>query len=147
MNGSWEQLYITCVINGNMEFESKLYMQFNKDNIRGEWFNPSPELLSFINKTLIKNLPIEPDTSKINIKDRQHIIDTLKYHKSNKSHTAKSLGISRSTLYAKLKQINSDVWLLGFSFFGVQIQDTKKTIILSVYNPFKLVFEINTHYH
>ncbi len=45
--GNPEQLHLIAIIAGNVERE--LHEQFKNDRISGEWFHPSPELLTFIN--------------------------------------------------------------------------------------------------
>jgi len=45
---SVEQLYLLQVIPGDLALERKLHHQFEALHIRGEWFNPGPELLAYI---------------------------------------------------------------------------------------------------
>lgn len=61
-----------------------------------------------------KNIPVETekiiDTNRKSLFEieKQSILNSLEYNNNNMSKTAKELGISRNTLYQKLKRINSN---------------------------------------
>lgn len=60
--GSVHKLMILGYINGTMEDEKKLHQMFAQYKVRynGEWFNPSPELIEYINKhNEIKNCYVD----------------------------------------------------------------------------------------
>lgn len=43
-----EALYVLAAIPGGAAEEARMHEKFDRARIRGEWFTPSPELLSFI---------------------------------------------------------------------------------------------------
>jgi hypothetical protein len=49
-----EPLRILGIMGGDCEAERSLHRRFAKDHLRGEWFNPSPELLNFIESNTVR---------------------------------------------------------------------------------------------
>lgn len=45
-----QELTILTMCEGGIELEKELHNKFNDYYVRGEWFNPSEELISYINK-------------------------------------------------------------------------------------------------
>ena len=48
--GNPEKLKLLKTVEGSVSGEKEIHRRFSKDKIRGEWFNPTDELLSFIAK-------------------------------------------------------------------------------------------------
>lgn len=48
--------------------------------------------------------PMPPPTLRLHDLEKAHIINSLKFHKGNKAHTARTLGISEKTLHNKLNK-------------------------------------------
>lgn len=66
---------LLLVISGYRDKEIELHKRFKKDRLCGEWFESTPELLSFIEKEQIKN-KFKPITY---TKDRTHIKEKIEY--------------------------------------------------------------------
>lgn len=46
--GCPDGLDLLCVIKGDQKLEGKIHQRFAADRVKGEWFKPSPSILSFI---------------------------------------------------------------------------------------------------
>jgi hypothetical protein len=57
-------LQILRMIEGDIEYKEAIHHLFNKSRVRGEWFDPSEELLAFIEKPL-KLEPINSEGSRV----------------------------------------------------------------------------------
>ncbi len=118
--GSPNELSFLGFMEGGLKEELDLHSKFSKDRLRGEWFNPSQELLELISKiNLIPNdtynISKDYNILSLGLKDllnqyEKTIIEkTLRICEGNKSLTAKLLKITRPTLHAKIKQYKIEV--------------------------------------
>lgn len=110
-----EKLALLGTIGGSKYIERQIHQHLRFYHIGGEWFRASSFVLEFIyslpdyepkrlNKPKGKEQIIIISLSNIQTAEKNLIIKTLNGYKNNKARSAISLGMSRSTLYAKLKK-------------------------------------------
>lgn len=51
--GSHEVIHLLGTMPGGKQIESELHHKFSRERIRGEWFNPSVELLAYIERAAL----------------------------------------------------------------------------------------------
>ena len=110
------KLILLGTVGGDRYVEKQIHQHLRFYHIGGEWFRASSFVLEYIyslpnykpehlDMPKRKEQPII-SLSSIKTAEKSFIIKTLEKYKNNKSRVAISLGVSRSTLYAKLKLYN-----------------------------------------
>lgn len=127
--GNSNKLNIINTTSGNLSVEQALHKKFQIERLSGEWFSPSQSLLNFLEQIpvpgkfldydkivdeinqltevgleCIADLKKKPFRKIIEEIEKKYIALTLEYTNNNKYKAAELLQISRSTLYAKMKE-------------------------------------------
>ena len=92
---------IENIVNLNGELSSEILD--DSDDIKKELFNISRNNNEIISKNIVEE--------NFNLEDieKEAIINAIKYNDYNVTKTAKSLGVSRNTLYLKIKKYNIEI--------------------------------------
>ena len=107
-----KKLSLLGTIDGGIEDEKALHIKFKSSKATNEWFNPTDEVLSYLFKYhfIQKVENIDPLSFKaLNLKEfmddieKKIIKQIWTFHEGNMTQTARFLGITRPTLYAKCK--------------------------------------------
>jgi len=78
--GNSNNLELVCAVDGGRELECALHILFKKDNIRGEWFKATDELIEVINEYKKRFAYSSIETSRANMPLTDKIIKNLKPH-------------------------------------------------------------------
>lgn len=111
-----DRLILLGTVGGSRYIEKQIHQHLRFYHIGGEWFRASSFVLEYIyslpdykpdhlDNPKKKEQPII-SLSSIKTAEKAFIIKTLEKYKNNKSRVAISLGMSRSTLYQKIKKYN-----------------------------------------
>jgi hypothetical protein len=90
--GATEELRLLGVMNGTEQHENDIHHQFAVHRVRGEWFSPTPELLTYIatqSDTLNAKESIEDNTWAKLVKSESRLLDLLQEAKATKDDKSK----------------------------------------------------------
>lgn len=75
--GNPKQLYLRGILRGNREVELGIHKMFKKYNVRGEWFKPEKEIITFMKE---QNISLDQFIIKNNIVDLEEDTETAPYY-------------------------------------------------------------------
>ncbi len=88
LKSNYGDLVVLGVMRGHQKREGEIHKMFSADCIRGEWFNPSREIIDFITANTISYVPPEDDRKRQNIYLEPQILAELKRLAKREHRTA-----------------------------------------------------------
>lgn len=111
-----DRLILLGYIEGDRNTEKRLHLFFDAYKLNGEWYEPSRFVMDYILGTILKK-PISHIylglkgklKEQIELFEKEIIKQALIKFSGNKNRTAKKLGLTRPTLYSKIKKYEISV--------------------------------------